>query len=263
MVTVADQPCRLQPVVGDDPRGPRVAAQPGRDRAALEAPAQRGDDLGDAIGQLDPRALAAEGAHPLAGDPPVGRDVEHAVEALAHGEVDGGGEVVEVEELGGGILLAEALAEAGGERAGELRRPVGGHRHDGAQHGDRAPRSLPAPAVGHRLGGGELAGVDELDVGAQDGVLGERHRVVRPRRRTPSPTTRSTRWSASRAIASASVLVDAFGDVLAAAGPGVVVAGTEVDHDVDRTVSAAASSIDGSAVELAEHAARRGHPRRR
>ena len=143
---------RLQPVVGDEPRvrACSCAGRAGSGRAG-SASAAPPTTSADAIGQLDPRPRAAERAHPLAGDPAVGRDVEHAVEALVDGEDDGRGEVVEVEELGRRVVLAEALAEPGGERAGERGRAVGGHRHDRAQHGDGAARALPAPAVGHRL----------------------------------------------------------------------------------------------------------------
>ena len=49
----------LQPVVGDEPRRARVAAQARRDRPALEPPAQRAEHLGQPIGQLDPRPRPA------------------------------------------------------------------------------------------------------------------------------------------------------------------------------------------------------------
>ena len=150
----------LQAVVGDEPRLAGVTAQPGRDRAPLEPPAQRADHLGEAVGQRDPRPCPAERTHPLARHPTVGRDVEDAVEALVDGQRDGRGEVVEVEELGRRVVLAEALPEPGGEGGGERRRAVGGHRHDRAQHGGRAcrappgarrrPSPRPSPAGGRR-----------------------------------------------------------------------------------------------------------------
>ena len=147
--------------------------------------------------------------------------------------MDGRGEVVEMEELGGRIVLAEPLAESGRQRASEVRRAVGRHRHDRPQHGHRPAGALPTPPVGHRLGGGELPGVDELDVGSQDGVLGERHRVVRPgavdhRRRHEHEVV----GVAGDRLGER--LVDPLGDVLPAAGAGVGIAGAEVDDDVDR-----------------------------
>ena len=130
---------RLQPVVGDEPRLTGVAAQARRDRAPLEPPAQRADDLGDPVGQPDARPGAGQRAHPLAGDPPVGRDVEHAVEAPVDGERDGRREVVEVEELGRRVVLADALAEARRRaRAASDDVPSAAIGDDRPQHGDRA-----------------------------------------------------------------------------------------------------------------------------
>ena len=104
----------LQPVVGDQPRLPRVTAQAGRDRAALEPPSQRADHLGDPVGQRDPRSRPAQRPHPLARHPAVRGDVEDAVESTLDGERDGRGEVVEVEELRRRVVL--------GRRAGRTRR---------------------------------------------------------------------------------------------------------------------------------------------
>ena len=137
-----------------------------------------------------------------------------------------------MEELGWRIFLAEALAEAGGQRPSELRRAVGGHRDDRAEHGDGPARALPAPAVGHRLGRGELPCVHELDIRAQDRVLGERDRVVRPR------AVDHRRRDEHEVVGVAGDrlgkrLVDAFGDVLPTAGPRVVIAGAEMHDDVD------------------------------
>ena len=138
-----------------------------------------------------------------------------------------------MQELSGRVVLAEAFAEPGSERPGEVRRPVGGHRHDRPQHGDGASGPLATPAIGHRLGGGQLAGVDEVDVGSQDGVLGERNRVVRPgavdhRRGDEHEVVGVARDRLGERP------VDPLGDVLAPPRPGVRIARPEVDDDVDR-----------------------------
>ena len=113
-----------------------------------------------------------------------------------------------MEELGGRVVLADALAEPGGEGGGERRRAVGGHGDDRAEHRRRAAGRGPAPRVDHRLDRRQLPGVDELDVGAEDGVLGQRHRVVGvgavdERRRHQHDVRRADRRSASASITAA------------------------------------------------------------
>ena len=105
----------------------------------------------DPVRQLEARHGAGQGTNPLAGDPTVGGDVVDAVEPVLGGKQHGGGEIVEVEELGRRVVLAETLPHTGRQRRGQAAGAVGCHRDGRSQHGDRAARHGEAPLVGQLL----------------------------------------------------------------------------------------------------------------
>ena len=88
------------------------------------------------------------------------------------------GEVVEVEELRGRVVLGEAAPQPRHVGGREPRTPVGGDGDHRTQHGGRPSGVGEAPLLDEFLGRCELSGEDELDVGSQDGFLRERDRVV-------------------------------------------------------------------------------------
>ena len=71
---------------------------------------------------------AGERADGVAADPAVGCHVARAVEPGAAGQVDGGGQVVHVEELGGRLLVGDGERAGASEGPGEPAVAVGRRR---------------------------------------------------------------------------------------------------------------------------------------
>ena len=128
----------LQPVVGDQPRVRGVRQQAGRDGATLEPPAHVADRVDDPRRRSHPGLRARQRAQARTGDPPVGTDVVGAVQALAPHEVDRRGQVVQVDELSGWVLLRRQHTRAAGERARQPGRAVLGQAGDRTEHGHGA-----------------------------------------------------------------------------------------------------------------------------
>ena len=118
-MTVGVHPAARRRPFDDHPGFEGVGQEPGRDRTSLEPPAEPGHQLAEPLREREPGALAGEGPHPFTGHPAVGRDVEDPVERVDHSELDGRGEIVEVEELRRRIGLGESSPEPGDERGRE------------------------------------------------------------------------------------------------------------------------------------------------
>lgn len=158
----------------------RIGEHVGRGRRQSQTPANGGGATSQRLGQTDQPPSPVERAEPLGRDPSLGRDVEDSIESVSASEIDRGGEVIEMDELGRRLEVVRAYASTRPQRPGHPSGLFFGHRNGGTQDRNGAARVV-APPLGRKpLDLGFEDGEAQFGVGPDRSVLGQRHGVVGP-----------------------------------------------------------------------------------